>query len=88
MAKANRRPVKHRPDTKAFIGTCSNCRDKKTEVMKVKHAQVCTKKCLGGVSFPEPEVREAAANEPGIIQEMVLDDAGTSVPSGLNTSSS
>jgi hypothetical protein len=86
--KANRRPVKHRPDTRTFIGTCSNCRDEKVILMKVKHAQVCVKKCLGGVTFPEPEVREASTNEPGVAQELVLGDSGTIASSGLVASSS
>jgi len=51
--------------------------------MKVKHAQVCTKKCLGGITFPKPEVREASTNEPGVTQELVLEDAGTTVSSGF-----
>lgn len=29
-----------------FIGTCSNCGDKRVPVVKFKSAQVCTLKCL------------------------------------------
>lgn len=29
-----------------FIGTCSNCRTKKTEVTKFKNGQLCINKCL------------------------------------------
>jgi hypothetical protein len=46
MAKANKRPVRRRRDTKQFVGTCSNCRKKK-EVVKVKNNQVCDS-CLSG----------------------------------------
>lgn len=44
-----------------FEGTCSNCRDKKVMVVKVKNAQICTNKCLpnsirrqGGVVVETP----------------------------------
>jgi hypothetical protein len=46
MAKANKRPIKRRKDTRNFEGTCSNCGTKKVEVTKVNSAQVCINKCL------------------------------------------
>jgi hypothetical protein len=56
MAKANKRPVSRRRDTRSFIGTCSNCRAKRIEVTKVKNAQVCMAKCLMGVISPGSEI--------------------------------
>jgi len=52
MAKANKRPVRRQRDSSVFIGTCSNCRTKGTEVTKVKGNQICMDKCLKGVIAP------------------------------------
>jgi hypothetical protein len=60
MAKANKRPVRRRSKLVIRIGTCSNCRAKETQVVQVKNAQVCTSRCLGGVSYPEEPVKEVA----------------------------
>lgn len=56
--KANVRPVKRRPDLAPIIGTCSNCGTKKTEVLKIKGALVCTATCLGSVTYAEPGVEQ------------------------------
>lgn len=48
--KANKRPVKRKRDGRFFIGTCSNCKANKVEVTKAGNAQICTSKCLDGVS--------------------------------------
>jgi hypothetical protein len=60
MAKirANVPPDRSKPKVKPFSGTCSNCGAKKTEVIKVKGAQVCTTTCLGGVTYTEPSVEQ------------------------------
>ena len=50
--KANVRPIPSRPGYREFVGTCSNCRTKRTTVIKIKNAQVCNT-CLGGVQYPE-----------------------------------
>jgi hypothetical protein len=60
--KANKRPAKNKPRTVVLTGTCSNCRTKKVEVVKVKGAQVCIEKCFGGISYPEEPIKEASSN--------------------------
>ncbi len=70
--KANVRPRRHKPDTRVFKGTCSNCRDKKTDVTKVRGAQVCLDKCLTGV-LNAPDV-----SQPGILQTLKDAVLGTS----------
>ena len=46
--KANKRPVKIRRKNRnrTFTGTCSNCGDKKVDIIKVGSIQVCLDKCL------------------------------------------
>lgn len=72
--KANRRPVRRQAKTVVLTGTCSNCREKNTEVVKIKGSQVCTAKCLGGVTYPEPQV-----SVPGIPQAIIDGVLGTQV---------
>jgi hypothetical protein len=63
MAKANKRPVPAKHDSRVFIGTCSNCRTKEIDVTKVGGAQVCLEKCLSGVSYPEPKATDDSIQE-------------------------
>lgn len=61
MAKlySNKKPVKRKHDDRVRIGTCSNCKSKKTGVLKVRGALVCTDKCLG-TPAPLPSLAEIA----------------------------
>ena len=63
--KANVRPRRSKCDSRIFVGTCSNCRTKKTDVTKVKHAQLCLDKCLNNLIMDKPKV-----SEPGILQTL------------------
>lgn len=76
--KANKKPVHRKTDNKPFIGTCSNCRITRTEVVKVRGSQVCTSKCLGGVSYaaPEPEKKTLAQ----IATEIFSGNANSGLP--------
>lgn len=67
MAKlhANKKPVRSKPDGRVRVGTCSNCKSKKTKVIKVKGCLVCLAKCLGGVTYEAPETAEQ-----GILQTL------------------
>lgn len=71
--KANVRPRRCKRDTRVFKGTCSNCRDKKVDVTKVKGSQVCMDKCLSGLIMDRPKV-----SDPGILQILKDGVLGTS----------
>lgn len=62
MAKANARPVKRRKDFTPRIGTCTKCRTKKTQVIKVRGVQLCVGACIGKKTEETPM--------PAILQEM------------------
>ncbi len=86
--EANREKAQAKRNSKPFIGTCSNCRDKRVLVTRFRNGQLCLSKCLtgaisklGGV-VPPPADKVITAGEPFVPETLFTGKIRDEEPSG------